>query len=268
MTHVTPVSLPSVCSLVFLFLGLTLTAEEAFKPVACEGTYPRHLQGFCTNGKDALYWSWTDAIVKTDLEGCILKKVASPSHQGDLCHHEGKIYVAVNLGKFNRPADEADSWVFIFDAETLEELSRHAVPELVHGAGGMACKDGRFIIIGGLPPGTEENYIYEYDSQLRFIRRHTLASGYSLMGIQTVEYADGSWWFGCYGKPAVVLRADDDFKLTGKWEFNASVGIARISPNQFLIAENKAVKGTGNIARLRLAHAHPEKGLILAPEQP
>ncbi|TDU68155.1 hypothetical protein EI77_03272 [Prosthecobacter fusiformis] len=255
-------------STVLLLLAPVLDASETFKPVACEGAYPKHLQGFCANGKDAYYWSWTDAIVKTGLDGRILKKVSAPSHQGDLCFHDGKVYVAVNLGKFNEPAGQADSWVFVFDADTLKELSRHPVPELVHGAGGMACKDGRFIIVGGLPPDTGENYIYEYDSQLRFIQKHILASGQTEKGIQTAEYADGSWWFGCYGKPAILLRADENFKFTGKWAFNASVGIARIAPNQFLVAENQAIKGVGNTARLRIAHAHPEQGLIIDPNQP
>ena len=258
--------LPSVCSVlsvVVFFLSAAIHAAKPFKSVACEGAYPRHVQGICTDGKEAIYWSWTDAIVKTDLEGKILKKVAAPSHQGDLCHHDGKVYIAVNLGKFNEPTGEADSWVFVFDGETLAELSRHPVPELVHGAGGMAYREGRFIIIGGLPPGTDENYVYEYDTKFQFIRRHTLTSGYTLMGIQTVEYADGSWWFGCYGKPTVLLRADENFRFTGKWEFNASVGLTRIGPNQFLIAENKSTKGIGNTAKVRLAHADPEKGLVL-----
>lgn len=249
--------------LLFAFLlVLPMQAAETFAPASCEGSYPRHLQGICTNGKDAIYWSWTEAIVKTDLSGRILKKVAGPDHQGDLCYVDGKIYVAVNLGKFNRPAGEANSWVFIYDAETLQELERHAVPELVHGAGGMAHHAGRFIIIGGLPPGTNENYVYEYDRQFKFIKRHTLRSGYTLMGIQTVEHADGAWWFGCYGKPTVLLRADENFQFNGKWEFNAAVGIAHLGAGQFLIAENKSNKETGNTARIRLARPDAEKGMI------
>jgi hypothetical protein len=125
-TSVNPPSLPlSVCSMysvVVLLLTATLQAAAPFQPVACEGAYPKHLQGVCTNGKDTIYWSWTDAIVKTGLDGRIQKKVPTPSHQGDLCHHDSKVYVAVNLGKFNEPAGQADSWVFVFHGNTLEEL--------------------------------------------------------------------------------------------------------------------------------------------------
>jgi hypothetical protein len=245
---------------------LPLHADSPLKPVACEGTYPAHLQGITTNHKDALYWSWTTSIVKTDLTGRILQKVTAPTHQGDLCYHDGKVYVAVNLGSFNKPAGAAKSWVFVFDGDTLAELSRHEVPELVHGAGGMAYHDGRFIIIGGLPPEVPENYLYEYSPDFKFIRRHTLHSGHTHKGIQTIEHADGHWYFGCYGKPAVILRADKDFKFTGRWEFNASVGIIHTGADRFLIATNKSPQKGVNTAFLRPAIADETKGLILDPD--
>ncbi len=109
--------LPLILSLA---TGALRAAPPAWQEAACEGAYPRHVQGVCSNGRDALYWSWTDAMVKTDLAGKVLQRVPADNHQGDLCHHAGKIYVAVNLGKFNRPAGEADSWVYIYDAATLK----------------------------------------------------------------------------------------------------------------------------------------------------
>lgn len=241
-------------------------AANAFHPTTCKCTYPRHLQGVCTNGKDAIYWSWTDALVKTDTEGRILKQAPVADHHGDLCFHNGRVYVATNLGKFNQPAGVADSWVYVYDGDTLAELAKHRVPEVVHGAGGMAWHDGRFIIVGGLPPGVNENYLYEYDEGFRFQRRHVLAGGYTLMGIQTVAYAEGAWWFGCYGKPQVLLRADEKFQFTGKWEFNAAVGIAAISGGRFLIAQNTAIKGDdgkvkSNQARVIIARADEKAGM-------
>lgn len=71
--------------------------------------------------------------------------------------------MVVNHGEFNQPAGKADSWVYTCDAGTLKELSRHRTPEVVHGAGGVACHDGKFLVVDGLPPGVEENYFYEYD---------------------------------------------------------------------------------------------------------
>lgn len=243
-------------------------ADHSLHATACEGTYPRHLQGICTNGRDAIYWCWTDALVKTDAEGRVLKKVPVADHHGDLCFHAGCVYVATNLGKFNRPAGEAKSWVYVYDGGTLAELAKHPVPELVHGAGGMAHHDGKFILVGGLPAGVNENYLYEYDERFKFQKRHVLASGYTLMGIQTAAYADGTWWFGCYGKPAVLLRADEKFQLTGKWEFNASVGIAPINGGRFLIAQNTVVKDEsgktkGNQAKLFIALPDEKSGMVI-----
>ncbi len=264
-----PPSVRTTLALVLLSMASTLPAAEPSKPVTCEGTYPYHLQGVCSNGTDALYWSWTTEIVKTNLAGHVIKKVTAPTHQGDLCHHDGKVYVAVNLGKFNAPAGQADSWVFVYDGDTLAEHSRHPVPEVVHGAGGMAYQGGRFIIIGGLPEGVNENYLYEYDLTLKFQKRHVLASGHTYKGIQTIEHsdADGSWWFGCYGKPAILLRADKDFGFTGRWEFDASFGIIHTGDGRFLLAKNKNIKAKdakagSHTATLLSAHADPEKGFV------
>lgn len=141
--------------LIGLLASPVLYAEDKsateFQPVTCEGTYKQHLQGVCTNVRDAIYWSWTDVLVKTDAKGHVLQKVQVASHHGDLCYHEGRVYVAVNLGKFNEAPGKADSWVYVYDAETLAEVARHPVPEVVHGAGGMAFREGRFYIVGGLP---------------------------------------------------------------------------------------------------------------------
>jgi hypothetical protein len=246
-----------------IWLPLTAFAAEPLGAAACEGSYPRHLQGICTNDRDAIYWCWTDALVKSDSQGRILKQVPVANHHGDLCYHAGRVYVATNLGKFNRPASEADSWVYVYDGDTLTELAKHPVPELAHGAGGMAYHDGKFILVGGLPPGVNENYAYEYDASFQFVKRHVIASGYTLMGIQTVAQADGAWWFGCYGKPAVLLRADDKFQFTGKWEFNASVGIAPISGGRFLIAQNTPVKGKGHAAKVFIAKPDPKAGMVI-----
>lgn len=247
--------------IIALFVLQSFHAAD-FHAITCDGIYPRHVQGICTDGKSAIYWCWTDVLVKTDTEGRILKKVPVADHHGDLCFHAGRVYVATNLGEFNRPAGEADSWVYVYDGETLAELAKHRVPELVHGAGGMAWHDGRFIIVGGLPPGVNENYLYEYDESFKLQKRHVLASGYTLMGIQTVAYADGAWWFGCYGKPK-LLRTDEKFQLTGKWEFDASFGIAPLDRGRFLIAQNKAMKGKGNQAKLVIASVDEKTGLVL-----
>lgn len=235
-------------------------------PIRCEGNFPGHLQGICTDGARSIYWSWNDALVRTDLSGAELRRIPVPRHHGDLCYHNGRVYVAVNLGKFNMPPGHADSWVYVYDADTLAELARHRTPELVHGAGGIAHHGGKFIVVGGLPEGTPENYLYEYDESLVFQQRHTLRSGFTLMGIQTAARAAGSWWFGCYGQPRILLRADDAFHLTGKWEFDAAYGIAGLADGRLLVGRDEAIKGTGHVGRAATAVPDEARGLTVPGE--
>jgi glycerophosphoryl diester phosphodiesterase len=242
---------------------LAFKAAREFRATGFQGTSTSHVQGICTDGREFIYWSWTDALVKTDLRGHELERLSVQKHHGDLCYHNGKVYVAVNLGKFNLPAGSADSWVYIYDAKHLRELARHRTPEAVHGAGGIAHDAGRFVVVGGLPKGTPENYAYEYDESFVSKKRHVLDSGYTLMGIQTATRAADGWWFGCYGEPRILLRADDAFRLTGKWEFDAAYGIAGLADGRILVARNEAIKGVGHKCGIAVARPDSERGLVI-----
>jgi len=256
-------SLPLLVIVPLLIVVSALAEDRAFHATSCEGAYRRHVQGICTNDKDAIYWCWTDVLVKTDTMGHVVKQVPVASHHGDLCFHAGRVYVATNLGKFNEPAGKEDSWVYVYDGGSLAEVGRHRVPEVVHGAGGITYHEGKFIVVGGLPKGVNENYLYEYDESFTFRACHVLASGYTLMGVQTVASADGALWFGCYGKPAELLRSDANFRFTDKWAFNASYGIAPLGEGRFLIAQNKAGKDKLNHGSVVIAHFDPKVGLVI-----
>ena len=220
--------------------ALAICAVTRGGEVACPGAYPGHLQGIARDDDGNLYWSFTTYLVKTDASGVERAKVAVPTHYGDLTWHAGNVYVAVNFGAFNQEPGKAKSWVCVHDAGSLALLASNAVPEVVHGAGGMEWHDGRFFIVGGLPETHTDNYVYEYSESFVFQRRHVIASGWTHLGIQTVCRADdGTWWFGCYGKPAVTLRTDDTFRFLGKHVFDSSVGIARVPDHgEVLVAKN------------------------------
>ena len=241
-------------------------ATAGFHALQCDGTYPHHLQGICTNERDAIYWSFTTTLVKTDQQGKILKKIPVANHHGDLCFHDGKIYVAVNLGKFNDAAGKADSWVYVYDAGDLSFLKKHETQQVFHGAGGIGVRDGQFFVVGGLPVGVNENYVYEYDQDFRFVKEHVIDSGYTLMGIQTAAFADGCWWFGCYGKPQVMLKTDGAFRFLGKYELDCSLGIVGLPDGQFLVARGRSQSGKGCSGRAVVAHADSAKGLVVKDE--
>ncbi|MEZ6091452.1 MAG: hypothetical protein R3C05_26235 [Pirellulaceae bacterium] len=210
-----------------LLVDTTVHAQD-FRNIDCEGTYQHHLQGICAD-TEAIYWSFTTTLVKTDLDGKLLKKVPVANHHGDLCFHDGKLYIAVNLGKFNDPKGNADSWVYVYDADTLKELSRHEVRQVFHGAGGIGFRDDHFFVVGGLPDGVEENYVYEYDGEFRLVKKHVIMSGHTHLGIQTATFAHDRWWFGCYGDPKILLVTDADFQMKGRYEFDCSLGIEGLS---------------------------------------
>lgn len=214
--------------------------QTAASGIPLSGVYSGHLQGVCTNDRDAIYWSMTTSLVKTDAVGTILKQVPVVSHHGDLCHLDGRIYVAVNLGLFNDPQQRSDSWIYVYDGDDLSLLARHKVGELVYGAGGIAFGEGRFIVVGGAPDGLGENHIYAYDKDFSSGRKVVLNSGQTYKGVQTAAYDGDHWWFGCYGKPdfmEVLIRTDRAFGALQKFHFDASTGIAPLDRDTFLVAE-------------------------------
>jgi len=240
---------------------LALKTQQQLHQVVCEGTYPHHLQGVCIDSA-SIYWSFTTTLVKTDLAGKVQQEVAVANHHGDLCHHEGKLYVAVNLGKFNDSRGNADSWIYVYDTNTLREVARHEVQEVFHGAGGIGFCDGHFYVVGGLPEGVQENYIYQYDDRFNFVRKHNVKSGHTRLGIQTATFAHGRWWFGCYGNPAILLVTDADFKLRGRYEFDCSLGIESLAGNRMLAASGRCEKGQGCTGSVRVALPDSAEGLM------
>ncbi len=206
--------------------------------IICAGRYPSHLQGIAGNGVDTLYWSFTDTLVKTDAHGQVLAKVEVPYHHGDLCLVGDRLYVAW-ARKFNQPAGD-DAHVYVYDAGDLSLVETIPLPEVPFGAGGIAYHDGRFLIVGGLPKGFEENYVFEYTDDFRYVGTHVIPSGYTALGIQTACWHDGFWWFGCYpveGKKG-LLKVDADFNLVGVYDVSPAIGLVGWGEGRFLMARH------------------------------
>jgi hypothetical protein len=246
-----------------------LQTGRAFQDVACAGMYRQHLQGVCTNDKASIYWSFTSMLVKTDVDGNVLTKLEVKSHHGDLCHHDEKIYVAVNFGKFNDPQGNADSWVYVYRAGDLALVAKHATPQVLHGAGGIGYRKGHFFVVGGLPEAIQENYVYEYDGDFKFVKKHVVDSGHTRLGIQTATFHYGRWLFGCYGDPKILLVTDKDFQMLGRFEFDCSLGIVGLPTNELLSANGHTDKDTRCVGSVRRAVFDSKAGLrFVKPPEP
>ena len=196
--------------------------------IACEGKYRGHLQGTDAIGTN-IWWSFTSTLVRTDLSGKVLASQDAPSHQGDLCVKGDTLYVAVNRGRFNTYTGGV-SFVMSYDATTLKPKKTWRL-DMPYGAGGMTWKDDRFYVIGGLPPTEVRNYVHEYDSDFRLIKRHVLETGYTVLGIQTATFMDGEFLFGIYGgdgNPSGTLRCSPDLSSFRRYVGNGSIGYAKI----------------------------------------
>lgn len=243
--------------------ALLLTASP-FHDVSCEGTYRHHLQGICTDESGSIFWSFTTTLVKTDANGNVSRRIEVGNHHGDLCFHDGRIYVAVNFGRFNDPDGKADSWVYVYNASDLSLVSKHEVQQVFHGAGGMGFRDGHFFVVGGLPDGVQENYVYEYDAKFNFVKRHVIKSGHTHLGIQTATFAHGKWWLGCYGAPQILLVTDGDFKMLGRHRFDCSLGIVGLKNGKLLSASGPCGKDKGCIGSARVVAPDEKTGLAIA----
>ncbi|MDA1165923.1 MAG: hypothetical protein O3B13_22725 [Planctomycetota bacterium] len=243
-------------TLISLLLSVSPTQS-----VDCEGVYWHHLQGICTDDKGDIFWSFTTTLVKTDAGGKVICRIEVGNHHGDLCHHDKRIYVAVNFGRFNDSKGNADSWVYVYDAGDLSLVAKHEVQQVFHGAGGIGFRNGRFFVVGGLPDGVQENYVYEYDASFKFIMKHVIKSGHTLLGIQTATFAHDRWWFGCYGNPKILLVTDTDFQMKGRYETDCSLGIEGFSGTRLLVASGRCEKDKGCTGMVQTAFQDDRAGL-------
>lgn len=212
--------------------------------IPCEGTYDGHLQGLATDGK-YLYWPFTKTIVKTDLNGKVLASTKQVPHQGDCCVKDGVLYVAVNRGRFNKE-EGAVSEVWSYDTKDLSLLKKWQVPELVHGSGGMTWKGDRFYVVGGLPPTHTQNYVYEYTTDFKFVQRHVLETGYTVLGIQTAALIRGEFVFGCYSNkeyPIKTLVCPADLKSFKSISEGTDVGVIEMNGKIYCARTRKVKPG-------------------------
>ena len=134
---------------------------------------------------------------------------------------------------------------------------------MTHGAGGISSDGKKLIVVGGLPGGVQQNYLYEFDFYIQFHRKYVIESRWTLMGIQTAAFAEGRWWFGCYGSPPQLISLDSSFGDLVRSDFDCSLGLVPMGGGEFLVARDKLVRGQGHVGSLIRARTTVQGRLTL-----
>jgi hypothetical protein len=86
------------------------------------------------------------------------------------------------------------------------------------------------------------------------------------LAVKKAAFANGCWWFGCYGNPRVLLKTDESFGLLGKYVFDASLGIVGLPNDRLFVARGPCQARKGCVGSVLVADADDEKGLVIANE--
>lgn len=234
----------------FFMLAAAVSGAEGAPPlrlkpgarIVCGGVYKGHVQGVATDGK-SIYWAFTERVVRTDLKGKVLAGCAVKGHAGDPCWYNGRLYVPVAQGSFNRELKKGEAsknYIYEF-SPALKLLKIHHVPRLKYGVGCIAAHRGRFFVSGGRPKGKKGNTVYEYSAKFKYLRKHELKFD-SVVGIQTIKRLHGKWCLGCYGTKGQTVVADDDFKVAGRVRPLLAIGMIELADGLVLAVGVKWVK--------------------------
>lgn len=210
-------------ALSFLAL-LSGTPSFAAEEIRCEGEYPAHLQGFASDGEH-IFWSFTSVLVQTDLTGKILRKMDVPSHHGDCCVADGKLYVSTHL---RWPRADAESWIYVYECSDLAFVTRFRIEKYdLRGVDGISFHDGFFYVgIGKDPKDTTPfNLLLKLTPKFEIVETYEVP-GETTYGFQSSCWADGSFWFGTYGRNGTrTLQCGPDLKVIANQPINVSVGV-------------------------------------------
>lgn len=217
-----------------------------------------HLQGFSSDGTH-MYWSFTDSIVKTTLDGTMRRQtLVEGGHLGDCDYYDGKVY-STYLGypPAGRPWGEWSTFkVYVFDAQDLSLLKimnldicdyYNSVSGTDEDTRGFRGVDGicfapdpetgvtKMFIACALR--TAEKYsnqiILQFDTDGTYEKEYHIPTGNTVFGIQNLDYdaVNREFWFSVYGgsepymPKELLFCCSHDFKLARKYPFSSPYGI-------------------------------------------
>lgn len=244
-----------------------------------------HLQGFSSGG-GYMYWSFTDSLVKTTLNGTMRAQVQIyGGHLGDCDYHDGKIYASYMKNAL--PGHEWGDWegfcIYVFDAVDLHIIDIYDL-KICDEYKKMAGKDGDvrgFRGIDGVTfapdPVTGETKMFvacavitgeKYSSQIIlqlttdgvYETEYYVPTGNTVFGIQNLDYDSDAheFWFSTYGGPEPYMPKETLFCVSGdfkrilrKYQFSTPYGIDCLGGGEFYASIQYGVNGDrGGLAYL------------------
>jgi hypothetical protein len=145
-----------------------------------------HMQGI-VQYDSCMFFVFTHLIVKINSNLQVENTYYNKYHLGSPAIYYGLLYIPVEKGGFNN-RKPSDSYVFVFNPDEITIINEIKVDETIHGLGGIAYGDNKFLLIGGNLYNSKTNYIYEYDTSMSFVQGHKIYSGKTDLGFQTITY--------------------------------------------------------------------------------
>ena len=219
----------------------------------------QHMQGF-SNGEGYMYWSFTDSLVKTTMNGIVkCQTMIRGGHLGDIDYHNGKIY-----GTYLQDALPGHEWadwtgfkIYVFDAYDLhvERIinldicdyykSITCTPEDTRGfqgVDGVAIapdpKTGEDKLFVACALYTGEKYsnqiILQFTLEGVYETEYHIPTGNTVYGIQNLDYdaENKEFWFSTYGssqpyqaKYTLYCVSGDFSEIKRNYKFSSPYGL-------------------------------------------
>ena len=185
-----------------------------------------HMQGF-SKGEGFMYWSFTDSIVKTTMNGTVkCQAEIHGGHLGDIDYYDGRVYGSY-LGNA-LPGHAWEDWtgfkIYVFDADDLRVIniinldicdyykSITCTPEDTRGFQGIDGvtiapdpKTGEMRLFVACALYTGEKYanqiILQFTLDGKYETEYHIPTGNTVYGIQNLDYdaENKEFWFTTYG---------------------------------------------------------------------
>lgn len=218
-----------------------------------------HMQGF-SKGEGFMYWSFTDSIVKTTMNGTVkCQAEIHGGHLGDIDYYDGRVYGSY-LGNA-LPGHAWEDWtgfkIYVFDADDLRVIniinldicdyykSITCTPEDTRGFQGIDGvtiapdpKTGEMRLFVACALYTGEKYanqiILQFTLDGKYETEYHIPTGNTVYGIQNLDYdaENKEFWFTTYGpsqpyqpKELLYCISSDLSEIKRKYVYSTPYGI-------------------------------------------